>query len=252
MDYLLKLSENIAFLRKKQGMTQEGLAGRLDLSFQAVSKWENGQSSPDISLLPRLSEIFGVSVDELFGITKKDVPAVFTEPPGEDDDTLYVAVYKGRTLLKSVPKPLEHIRFVYEGEALNVTSVLSLQCGNIDGSAAAGTHIICGNEQNKRGDYAINGCASAGSHIQCDSINGCASAGSHIQCDSVSGSVSAGSTVTCDSVSGDVNAGGSVTCDSVSGNVTAGGSVTCDIVEGDVHAKGDVHCEQIGGTIYNE
>ena len=52
-------------LRKEHGMTQEQLASALGITFQAVSKWENGVSSPDISTLPLLADLFGVSVDQL-------------------------------------------------------------------------------------------------------------------------------------------------------------------------------------------
>jgi len=51
----LRLAENIARFRKSRGYTQEELAKRLSISSQAVSKWENAQSLPDISLLPALA-----------------------------------------------------------------------------------------------------------------------------------------------------------------------------------------------------
>ena len=60
------LRSNLSALRKKNHLTQEQLADRLGLTFQAVSKWENGLSCPDISLLPELAGIFGVTVDDLF------------------------------------------------------------------------------------------------------------------------------------------------------------------------------------------
>ena len=43
------------------------LAERLNISFQAVSNWERGNSMPDISKLPELAELFGISIDELLG-----------------------------------------------------------------------------------------------------------------------------------------------------------------------------------------
>lgn len=63
----MKLNETIAALRHEKGHTQEQLAEMLGVSTQAVSKWECAASMPDISLLPRLSEIFDVSVDYLLG-----------------------------------------------------------------------------------------------------------------------------------------------------------------------------------------
>ena len=62
---MLKISENIAALRKQTGITQEDLANRLNVSNQAVSKWEAGKCCPDIEMLPELSAFFGVSIDEL-------------------------------------------------------------------------------------------------------------------------------------------------------------------------------------------
>lgn len=61
----LNLGIMIKNLRKKHGMTQAELASRLSVSDKAVSKWENGTGYPDITQLPLLSEIFGVTVDYL-------------------------------------------------------------------------------------------------------------------------------------------------------------------------------------------
>ncbi len=64
---VIKLGEQIAFLRKQNKMTQEALAEALGVTNQAVSKWESAQCCPDISILPDIAELFGVSVDELMG-----------------------------------------------------------------------------------------------------------------------------------------------------------------------------------------
>ncbi len=63
----IKIHEQIAFLRKQKGLTQEELAKALGVTNQAVSKWESGQCCPDIQLLPDLATLFEVSVDELLG-----------------------------------------------------------------------------------------------------------------------------------------------------------------------------------------
>ena len=60
------IGNNIAKWRKEKGMTQDQLAEQLSVSAQAVSKWENGVSLPDITLVPKLAEIFQVSIDQLF------------------------------------------------------------------------------------------------------------------------------------------------------------------------------------------
>lgn len=61
------IGDRIKFHRKRLGMTQEQLAERMGVSAQAVSKWENNLSCPDISVLPELAAVFGISVDELLG-----------------------------------------------------------------------------------------------------------------------------------------------------------------------------------------
>ena len=61
-----KIGDNIKLLRKAKGVTQEELAEAVHVSFQAVSKWENG-GAPDIDILSGLATYFGVSIDELMG-----------------------------------------------------------------------------------------------------------------------------------------------------------------------------------------
>lgn len=55
-------------LRKERGMTQKELAEKMQVSFQTVSKWENGVNLPDITHIPRLAEIFEVSSDVILGL----------------------------------------------------------------------------------------------------------------------------------------------------------------------------------------
>ena len=64
----VKIGENIKRLRKERDMTQEQLAAALEVSFQAVSRWELGTTYPDIGLLPVIAGYFDVSVDELLGV----------------------------------------------------------------------------------------------------------------------------------------------------------------------------------------
>lgn len=61
------LAENIVRLRKQFGLTQEQLAAQVGVTFQSVSKWETGQTLPDVVLLPKLAGIFEVSIDALLG-----------------------------------------------------------------------------------------------------------------------------------------------------------------------------------------
>ncbi|WP_091233008.1 helix-turn-helix domain-containing protein [Fontibacillus panacisegetis] len=74
-----QLSRNICIYRKENGLTQEELAQILGVSFQAVSKWENAQTMPDISLLPELSRTLQVSIDKLLGYISQDKPITIYE-----------------------------------------------------------------------------------------------------------------------------------------------------------------------------
>ena len=65
----LKIKE----LRKKKDLTQEKLAEYLNVSFQAISKWETGIASPDLSMIVPLARLLNVSTDELFGLAEKDI-----------------------------------------------------------------------------------------------------------------------------------------------------------------------------------
>ena len=71
MDILI--GKRIKELRKERHMTQEQLAELVGISFQAVSKWENGIALPDITLVPRLAQIFGVTTDELFAYNQNEI-----------------------------------------------------------------------------------------------------------------------------------------------------------------------------------
>ncbi|MBQ8313538.1 MAG: helix-turn-helix transcriptional regulator [Clostridia bacterium] len=62
-----RIGRTIAQLRRDRNMTQMQLADEMNVSFQAVSNWERGQSMPDISKLPELAELFGVTIDQLLG-----------------------------------------------------------------------------------------------------------------------------------------------------------------------------------------
>ena len=67
----MELGKKIRQLRFKAGMTQEQLAEKLNIGAQSVSKWENAVSMPDITALPLLAEVFGVSIDDLFDLTSE-------------------------------------------------------------------------------------------------------------------------------------------------------------------------------------
>jgi len=73
----MNISEKIKKYRKAKNMTQEKLAQQLNISFQSVSKWENGQSEPDLETFAKLAKILGVSTDELLNVNNQVSPEKF-------------------------------------------------------------------------------------------------------------------------------------------------------------------------------
>ena len=63
---MLHIGKNIKHFRKRIGLTQHQLAEKLNVSCQAVSKWENDINRPDIELIPELATLLEISIDELF------------------------------------------------------------------------------------------------------------------------------------------------------------------------------------------
>lgn len=77
------VGENIIFLRKRNGMTQEALSEKINVSRQTVAKWERGESEPDCSSLMRLSTLFNVTIDALVGNVDEDQKTVGVAPKGK-------------------------------------------------------------------------------------------------------------------------------------------------------------------------
>lgn len=79
----ISFGENLKALRLKNELTQEKLADYLGITFQSVSKWERGESYPDITLLPSIASLFDVSIDDLLGINeinkKKEIDSYINE-----------------------------------------------------------------------------------------------------------------------------------------------------------------------------
>ena len=77
----LNISKCINKKRKEKGITQEQLADYIGVSKASVSKWESGQSYPDILLLPEIATYFNITVDELIGyspqLTKEDIKKIY-------------------------------------------------------------------------------------------------------------------------------------------------------------------------------
>ena len=120
------IGKRIAALRREKSMKQDELAEKLGVTPQAVSKWENDQTCPDISLLPPLAEILGVSVDELLS-GKKDSPSAMRILPEEErkdikDMMLRITVQSADKDWVRINLPLALIKVAIE-IGLNVSQV---------------------------------------------------------------------------------------------------------------------------------
>lgn len=82
----ITLGQKIAALRKEKGWTQEELAERLGVSPQAVSKWENDVSCPDIMLLPEIARLFNVTTDNILGCEREPEKTVQLVPKEQRND----------------------------------------------------------------------------------------------------------------------------------------------------------------------
>lgn len=79
----LMIGENIRAYRKKHDLTQEELAERLGVTYQSVSRWENGATYPDLELLPAIAQALSVTADELLGMPEVEKEKRATETLGE-------------------------------------------------------------------------------------------------------------------------------------------------------------------------
>jgi len=265
----MDLGKKIAFYRKSKNITQDALARMLGISNQAVSKWETDQSCPDIELLPRIADIFEITLDELFGRvcveqqesgkdSVEDSGEIFNETgeaegsdtasstacsknmislPWENDKKLRAVLFMGHKLVqKDDIQEMDEcvcteITFCYEGPARDVESYFNVSCDKVSGNITAGGYVECGD---------VGQCITAGSYVECGAVGECVTAASYVECGDVGESVTAGAYVECNNVGESVKAGGNVECNDVRGDVSAEGNVSCGNIKGNVEAGGNV------------
>ena len=125
------IGKRICALRKERGMKQEELAQRLDVSSQAVSKWENDQTSPDISLLPRLAGVFGVTTDYLLTGEQEQTPPVRIVPEEERKDMKDLML---RVLVESTDG--DKVRVNLPMQLIQLAQDMGLELPQLSGNAA--------------------------------------------------------------------------------------------------------------------
>ena len=110
------LGSRIAAQRRKMNLTQDQLAEKMGVSSQAVSKWENDLSCPDISLLPSLADLFGVSIDELLRGESQKVVQILPEGERKDFNKMLLRVSVNTALgdIVKVNLPLSLVKMGWE------------------------------------------------------------------------------------------------------------------------------------------
>lgn len=195
----MSFGTQIAYYRKQHTLTQEALAQRLGVTNQAVSKWESDQCFPDVTFLPKLADLFGISIDELFGRPAPGVKGV-SPFPWPDDEALRVVIFMGHRLLDGHPAAKE-ITFHYEGPARSIDSAFSVTCEDVEGNITAGSAVNCAD---------VDGNVQAGGNVNCGDIGGDLKAGGNARCGDVAGNVIAGGTASCGDVIGCLYSGNDV------------------------------------------
>ena len=267
----LKLHDTISFYRKKQNMTQEALAQKLGVTNQSVSKWESAQCYPDISLIPKLAAIFGISIDELFG--KQPATSGLNDIFSLRDDIFRVVVARGgkvidakelsETIHIEYPQHASGDRQCYKVEVFgsiscqgnicgDVESQGAIQCNIISGDVACRGNVVCkqlngdattfGGTLSCKGD--ITGDVKCQGDLSCvGSIVGDVECRGTLSCaNTIEGNVNCGNEISCaGSIGGSVNCGDNVTCiGKITGDVTCGGSIECTTIEGNVECQGNI------------
>lgn len=156
------LAANIQKYRKSCGFTQEELAQKLGVTFQAISKWENAKSAPDILFLPTMADLFGCSIDELFSRTVEinTKNGLCNDLPWEDDDVIRIFQAQGKKILKSQERnSLIEVEFPKNCNETTRQYFKVEVLGNMYCDASVNGDVVCqGNLQ----CYQINGNISGG------------------------------------------------------------------------------------------
>lgn len=239
------IAEMIRRLRNEKGISQETLAEATGVSIQAVSKWENGISCPDISLLPELADFFEVTIDFLLTGKSTDIPAAVCGLPDDGKLRIVQAIgsrilgqgeYDGKLVIKlQMPKLSEQPNL-----NVDIWSSCTIE-GDVNGSVQCGDGVNCGN---------VGGGVSCGDGVNCGNVGGGISAGDGVNCGNVGGGVSAGDGVNCGNVGGSVTAGDDIHCGDIGANASAGGDIECAMIFGSVQScEGDITCTEIQGDV---
>ena len=152
----MNMGTNIKQLRLQNNLTQDQVAEKLGVSYQAVSKWENNTNTPDITLLPQIANLFDISIDALFS---DDLTACSElHPFMKEDDVIRVVQMRGKKVVKVSPifsPDTPPIEIAFPRDCNDRTQYFKVEVYG---------HIIS--------DSSINGDVVCHQSIKCSAING--------------------------------------------------------------------------------
>ena len=132
MEIKKTLGSNITRYRKEQNLTQQELANKLNISYQAVSKWETGQTLPDLCLIPDIASVLKISVDRLMGCPH-NFDAENDYEKRYDSDEYYLGLKPSRMCLKilELMPPIRPLSLLDIGCGEGKDAVFFARCGYI-------------------------------------------------------------------------------------------------------------------------
>lgn len=227
------IAETIKELRTKKGVSQETLAEAMQVSMQAVSKWENNISCPDIALLPKLAEYFEVTIDYLvIGKQMETIENGVSVAGIPNDDKIRVVQLRGNQVMQSQDWDKNMVMKLELPELFDEKMTMEVE--------VLGDCVIQGD---------VNGSMSVNGDISCGNVGGNVTANGDVNCGNIGGSVNMDGDINCGNIGGNVKISGDIRCGNVNGGVTADGDVSCGDVRGSVTAQGDVTCKEIYGNV---
>lgn len=167
----MNIGNNIKQLRQQKNLTQDQIAEKLGVSYQAVSKWENNANTPDIALLPEIASIFGVSIDALFSDNIMDYSDIYSFM--KDDDVIRVVQMRGTKILEvssTFSQDDPPIEIAFPHDCNDRTQYFKVEVyGHIIADGSINGDVIC--HQTIHGSR-INGDVKSGGDIKVNELNG--------------------------------------------------------------------------------
>ena len=167
---MMNIGGNIKRLRQRHNLTQDQVAEKLCVSYQAVSKWENNINAPDISLLPEIAKLFGVSIDALFSDHAEedsDLRSVMKE-----DGVIRVVQIRNKKILKVSPvvsQNMPPIEIAFPHDCNNSTQYFKVEVyGHVIADGSINGDVVC-HQTIKSGE--INGDVKSEGDIKVSELN---------------------------------------------------------------------------------